>query len=74
MTYARWFVSMVCEIFVEGKVLSELSGLSSLLNDEPAIITRRKPMEEGRGIRLDSIGCWRGQCHGPTKALGWKGW
>jgi len=35
----RWFARYL----LEGKVLPELSGLSPMLNDEPAIITRRKP-------------------------------
>ena len=38
----RWFARYL----LEGKVLPELSGLSSMLNDEPAIITRRKPMKK----------------------------
>jgi hypothetical protein len=38
----RWFARFL----LEGKVLSELSDLASLLNDEPAIITRRKPMKK----------------------------
>lgn len=38
----RWFARYL----LEGKVLSELSSLLSILNDEPAIITRRKPMKK----------------------------
>jgi ATP-dependent RNA helicase DHX37/DHR1 len=38
----RWFARYL----LEGKVLPQLSGLSELLNDEPAIITRRKPMKK----------------------------
>ena len=38
----RWFARYL----LEGKVLPELSGLSELLNDEPAIITRRKPIKK----------------------------
>lgn len=38
----RWFARFL----LEGKVLSELSGLLPMLNDEPAIITRRKPTKK----------------------------
>ena len=38
----RWFARFL----LEGKVLSELSGLLPMLNDEPAIITRRKPIKK----------------------------
>jgi len=38
----RWFARYL----LEGKILSELSGLSSMLNDEPSIITRRKPVKK----------------------------
>ena len=38
----RWFARFL----LEGKVLPELSSLLPLLNDEPAIITRRKPMKK----------------------------
>ena len=38
----RWFARYL----LEGKVIPELSGLSSLLNDESAIITRRKPAKK----------------------------
>jgi ATP-dependent RNA helicase DHX37/DHR1 len=36
----RWFARNL----LEGKVLEELKGLKSLLNDDPSIITRRKPV------------------------------
>ncbi len=38
----RWFARYL----FEGKVLSELSGLTTMLNDEPAIITRRRPSKK----------------------------
>mmetsp|Transcript_35799 Transcript_35799/g.52484 ORF Transcript_35799/g.52484 Transcript_35799/m.52484 type:complete len:1193 (-) Transcript_35799:369-3947(-) len=38
----RWFARYL----LEGKVLEELHGLSSLLNDDPAIITRKKPVNK----------------------------
>merc|ERR1712194_296245 len=38
----RWFGRFL----LEGKVLSELSGLSALLNDEPAIITWNRPVKK----------------------------
>ena len=38
----RWFARYL----LEGKVLSELSGLLPMLNEEPAIITRRKPTKK----------------------------
>ena len=38
----RWFARYL----LEGKVLPELAGLMLMLNDEPAIITRRKPMKK----------------------------
>ena len=38
----RWFARYL----FEGKVLSELSGLLAMLNDEPAIITRRRPSKK----------------------------
>jgi len=38
----RWFARYL----LEGKVLLELSGLLGMLNDEPAIITRRKPTKK----------------------------
>jgi len=38
----RWFARFL----LEGKVLSDLSGLSDMLNDEPSIITRKKPMKK----------------------------
>ncbi|KAL7542196.1 hypothetical protein ACHAXR_012458, partial [Thalassiosira sp. AJA248-18] len=38
----RWFARYL----LEGKVLSELSDLLPMLNDEPAIITRRKPAKK----------------------------
>ncbi|KAL3823873.1 hypothetical protein ACHAXA_005455 [Cyclostephanos tholiformis] len=38
----RWFARYL----LEGKVLPELAGLLLMLNDEPAIITRRKPMKK----------------------------
>ena len=38
----RWFARYV----LEGKVFSELSGLLAMLNDEPAIITRRRPSKK----------------------------
>ena len=38
----RWFARYL----LEGKVLLELSGLLPMLNDEPAIITRRKPAKK----------------------------
>lgn len=38
----RWFARHL----LEGKVIPELSSLQTMLNDEPAIITRRKPMKK----------------------------
>ena len=38
----RWFARYL----LEGKVLPELSSLLSMLNDEPAIITRRQPTKK----------------------------
>jgi ATP-dependent RNA helicase DHX37/DHR1 len=38
----RWF----SRYLFEGKIFSEFSGLSNVLNDEPAIITRRKPSKK----------------------------
>lgn len=38
----RWFARFL----LEGKVLCELKGLSDMLNDEPSIITRKKPMKK----------------------------
>jgi hypothetical protein len=38
----RWFARYL----LEGKVIKELKGLSSLLNDEPVIITRKKPVNK----------------------------
>lgn len=38
----RWFARFL----LEGKVLPELSGLTEMLNDEPSIITRKKPMKK----------------------------
>lgn len=38
----RWFARYL----LEGKVITELSGLPPLLNDEPSIITRRKPSKK----------------------------
>lgn len=38
----RWFARFL----LEGKVLPELSGLTDLLNDEPSIITRKKPLKK----------------------------
>jgi len=38
----RWFARYL----LEGKVFSELSGLLPILNDEPAIITSRKPAKK----------------------------
>lgn len=38
----RWFARFL----LEGKVLRELEGLSDMLNDEPSIITRKKPMKK----------------------------
>ena len=38
----RWFARCL----MEGKVLPELSGLQPMLNDEPAMITRRKPVKK----------------------------
>ena len=38
----RWFARYL----FEGKVFSELSGLLSMLNDEPVIITRRRPLKK----------------------------
>jgi ATP-dependent RNA helicase DHX37/DHR1 len=37
----RWFARLL----LEGKIIPELTGLSSLLNEDPSIITRRKPMK-----------------------------
>ena len=38
----RWFARFL----FEGKVLDELKGLKALLNDDPAIISRRKPVQK----------------------------
>ena len=38
----RWFARYL----FEGRVFSELSGLSAVLNDDPAIITRRRPSKK----------------------------
>ena len=38
----RWFARFL----LEGKVLVELKDLSSMLNDDPAIISRRKPVQK----------------------------
>jgi len=38
----RWFARYL----FEGKVFAELSGLLAMLNDEPAIITRRRPSKK----------------------------
>ncbi|KAL7443952.1 hypothetical protein ACHAXM_010962 [Skeletonema potamos] len=38
----RWFARYL----FEGKVFSELSGLLAMLNDEPSIITRRRPSKK----------------------------
>lgn len=38
----RWFARFL----LEGKILPELAGLSDMLNDEPSIITRKKPMKK----------------------------
>jgi len=38
----RWFARFL----LEGKVLKELQGLAAMLNDDPAIISRRKPVQK----------------------------
>jgi ATP-dependent RNA helicase DHX37/DHR1 len=38
----RWFARFL----LEGKVLPELVGLTRMLNDEPSIITRKKPLKK----------------------------
>mmetsp|Transcript_9417 Transcript_9417/g.11903 ORF Transcript_9417/g.11903 Transcript_9417/m.11903 type:complete len:1448 (-) Transcript_9417:1876-6219(-) len=38
----RWFLRNL----LEGKVLSEVKNVSTMLNDDPAIITRRKPLSK----------------------------
>ena len=38
----RWFARYL----LEGKVISELAGLLPMLNEEPSIITRRKPLKK----------------------------
>jgi len=38
----RWFIRYL----LEGKVLEELKSLSVMLNDDPAIITRKKPLQK----------------------------
>ena len=38
----RWFARFL----LEGKILPELSDLATLLNEEPSIITRRKPQKK----------------------------
>jgi ATP-dependent RNA helicase DHX37/DHR1 len=38
----RWFARFL----LEGKVLPELVGLKGMLNDEPSIITRKKPLKK----------------------------